>query len=137
MATQQTQQNSKPIAHAIGRRKRSVARVWVRKGSGNVRVNGESYTQYFNNLAAQAAVQKPFDIIPGELKYDIQANVDGGGMTGQADAIKLAISRAFAEVTNAKNVLREHGLLTVDARNKERKKYGQHKARRKFQFVKR
>jgi len=137
MATQQTQKQSRPIAHAIGRRKTSVARIWLRKGKGNVSVNGENYTQYFKTLAHQASVSKPFNVVPGSLDYDIQANVDGGGLTGQADAIKLAVSRALAEVTNAKNVLREHGLLTVDPRRKERKKYGQHKARKKFQFVKR
>jgi len=137
MAAKQAEHSTKPIAHAIGRRKRSVARIWVRKGSGNIRVNGAPYTEYFKTLAAQASVNKPFEIVPSDLQYDIQANVDGGGITGQADAIKLAISRAFAELTDAKNVLREHGLLTVDARSKERKKYGQHKARKKFQFVKR
>jgi len=137
MAATQKQEHTKPIAHAIGRRKRSVARVWVRKGSGEVHVNGKPYTDYFADLSAQSTVTKPFRVVPGNVSYDIQANVDGGGMSGQSDAIKLAISRALAELTDAKNVLREHGLLTVDARNKERKKYGQHKARKKFQFVKR
>lgn len=137
MGAKQAQRDTKPVAHAIGRRKRSVARVWVRKGNGNIQVNGAPYTDYFNVLSAQASVTKPFEVVSGDLPYDIQANVDGGGVSGQADAVKLAISRAFAELTNAKNVLREHGLLTVDPRNKERKKYGQHKARKKFQFVKR
>lgn len=137
MGAKQAQQDTKPVAHAIGRRKRSVARVWVRKGNGNIRINGAPYTEYFPVLSAQASVSKPFQVLSGDLPYDIQANVDGGGITGQADAIQLAISRAFAELTDAKNTLREHGLLTVDSRNKERKKYGQHKARKKFQFVKR
>lgn len=126
-----------PIAHGVGRRKSSVARVWLRRGTGKIRVNGKEFTEYFDTEITRLAASTPFRMIPGSA-YDVVANVNGGGSTGQADAIKLGIARAMVSVDEGlRIVLREHDLLTVDSRVKERKKYGQKAARRKFQFVKR
>ena len=129
-----------PVAHAVGRRKKSVARVWLRPGGkGNLFVNGKKFTDYFPTEVTQLAVQKPGTIMPAAVqRYDIEVIVAGGGLSGQADAVKLGIARVLVEAyPDARAVLREQGLLTVDARVKERKKYGQKAARRKFQFVKR
>ena len=126
-----------PISHGVGRRKSFVARVWLRKGTGKIVVNGKNFIEYFDTEIARLAASTPFRILP-TVAYDVQANVVGGGFIGQADAIKLGISRALVEVDEGLRVLlREHDLLTVDSRVKERKKYGQKAARRKFQFVKR
>lgn len=127
-----------PVAHAIGRRKSAVARIWVRKGSGKIVVNGKEYTEYFDTDVNRIEVAKPFSIIPIALGYDIEADVTGGGHTGQAGAVQLGIARALLALDETiRPVLRQHDLLTVDSRVKERKKYGQKAARRKFQFVKR
>lgn len=129
-----------PVAHGVGRRKKSVARVWLRPGGkGSLFVNGKKFTDYFPTEVTQLAVQKPAMVMPAAVqRYDIEVNVEGGGISGQADAVKLGIARALlAAYPDAKSALREQGLLTVDARVKERKKYGQKAARRKFQFVKR
>ncbi|MCL4361082.1 30S ribosomal protein S9 [Candidatus Dependentiae bacterium] len=124
--------------HGVGRRKSSVARVWMRRGSGKLIVNGLDYTKYFDTDINRMSASFPLKVINLAKTYDFEANVQGGGMSGQADAIKLGISRAILEKhTEAKPVLKEHGLITVDSRVKERKKYGQKAARRKFQFVKR
>ena len=126
------------LGHAVGRRKSSVARVWLKAGSGNVEVNGKQYTDYFDTDLTKTTVTVPLKICGADRSFDIKALVNGGGMCGQADAIKLGIARALLEANEKfKAVLREHDLLTVDARVKERKKYGQKAARRKFQFVKR
>lgn len=126
------------LGHGIGRRKSSVARVWLKAGSGSVEVNGKKYTDYFDTDFTKSTVTVPLKICGAEKTFDIKALVNGGGMSGQADAIKLGISRALLEANDKfKPVLREHDLLTVDSRIKERKKYGQKAARRKFQFVKR
>jgi len=134
-----TQNSKQPLAHAVGRRKASVARVWLRRGSGNIIVNDKVYTEYFDTDVARLAAYQPFEVYPtGAKHYDVTANVRGGGLRGQADAIKLAISRALLkENETIKPILKEYKLLTVDSRLKERKKYGQKGARRKFQFVKR
>lgn len=130
--------HTKPLAHAVGRRKSSVARVWLRSGNGLVRVNGKTVDAYFDTDFVRQAAMRPFAVCPVATNYDVQASVNGGGKNGQADAVKLAISRAFVELDETlKPALRAEGLLTVDSRNKERKKYGQKAARRKFQFVKR
>ncbi len=127
-----------PIAHGVGRRKSSVARVWLRRGKGAVIVNGTDYAAYFDTDETKLAVQTPFKVYSPASNYDVEANVNGGGKTGQADAIKLGIARALLEANaDARVTLKDAGLLTVDARIKERKKYGQRGARRKFQFVKR
>jgi small subunit ribosomal protein S9 len=127
-----------PLAHGVGRRKSSVARVWLRSGQGKIMVNGKSHTDYFEVEEARLQAEKPFVVVPSKATYDVSVNVEGGGTVAQADAVKLGISRALVSLDDSiRSVLREHGLLTVDSRNKERKKYGQRGARRKFQFVKR
>lgn len=137
MKNMQKAQAAAPL-HGVGRRKSSVARVWVRNGSGNVEVNGKKYAEYFDTDIARDAVVNPLKLTGLEKKFDIQVNVVGGGMMGQSEAVSLAIARALVENDESlRKIFRENGLLTVDARKKERKKYGQLGARRKFQFVKR
>lgn len=127
-----------PVAHGVGRRKSSVARVWLRRGTGSVLVNGREYRQYFTTDIARADVVTPFKVIPAAQAYDVEVNVYGGGVNSQAGAVRLGISRALLESNESlRQVLRQNKLLTVDSRVKERKKYGQKAARRKFQFVKR
>ncbi len=126
------------LAHGVGRRKKSVARVWCRRGTGVIRVNKKDIADYFDtNIDVQTA-ETPYRVIPISSKYDMKVTVTGGGKTGQADAVKLAISRCFLQLDEAfRSTLREKGLLTVDSRVKERKKPGRKGARRSFQFVKR
>lgn len=127
-----------PLVQTVGRRKTSVARVILRKGKGNIIINGKDYMSYFDTDVSRLEAVKPFTIIPVIHEYDIEANVAGGGLRGQAGAVKLGIARALVSLDESlKPTLREHDLLTVDSRQKERKKYGQRGARRKFQFVKR
>lgn len=127
-----------PKAHAVGRRKSSVARVWIRRGSGTLKVNGEEYANYFDTDLMRFQAYAPFRYFAPAKTYDAEVNVQGGGLSGQADAVMLGVARALVELDDrARQVYRDHGLLTVDARVKERKKYGQKAARRKFQFVKR
>lgn len=127
-----------PLQHAVGRRKKAVARVWVRKGSGKLTINERDYTDYFDTEVARLEATRPFQVVPVSSNYDVQARVEGGGLKGQAGAVKLGISKALVGLDEAiRSTLREHDLLTVDARRRERKKYGQRGARRKFQFVKR
>ncbi len=124
--------------HTIGRRKASVARVYMSKGKGNITVNGKDFKEYFPVDTMQFKLEQPFKISDLSGKFDVKVNVDGGGTTGQAEAIRLAISRALCEL-DAENrpALKAEGLLTRDARVVERKKPGQKKARKKFQWVKR
>lgn len=130
--------HSTPIAHVVGRRKSAVARVWLRKGSGVITVNNKPLDEYFDSAAAQKTARKPFSVLTSSISYDIDANIVGGGKIGQADALKLGIARALVKTNeDLRNILRDHDLLTVDSRVKERKKPGQRGARRKFQFVKR
>jgi small subunit ribosomal protein S9 len=129
---------STPLAHGVGRRKSSVARVWLRAGKGALVVNGKDFKEYFDTEIARLKASTPFRLIPVDSQFDVEANVQGGGVYSQADAVKLGIARAMlAANENFRPALREHDLLTVDSRVKERKKYGQKAARRKFQFVKR
>ena len=124
--------------HAIGRRKASVARVYLSAGKGNILVNGKEYKEYFPLETLQYKIDQPFKIIDAEGKYDIKVNVSGGGINGQADAIKLAIARSLCKIDiENRPSLKEVGLLTRDSRVVERKKPGQKKARKKFQWVKR
>jgi small subunit ribosomal protein S9 len=121
-----------------GRRKKSIARVWLRKGSGKMTINGRSFEDYFDTEITRLAASTPMRLIDEAQEYDVEANIQGGGLWGQADALKLGIARALVLINEGlRPELRKHGLLTVDARNKERKKPGQPAARRKFQFVKR
>lgn len=137
MKNMQKTQAATPF-HGVGRRKSSVARVWVKQGTGKVEVNGKQYADYFDTDIARDVVVNPLKLVGLDKKVDIQVNVIGGGMTGQSAATSLAITRALLESDETfRKIFRENGLLTVDARKKERKKYGQLGARRKFQFVKR
>lgn len=124
--------------HGVGRRKRSVARVWLRPGSGKVLVNGVEYLSYFPNSNASYEAILPLKVTATENQFDVQVNLVGGGFTGQAGAVKMGIARALvAKDEGLKTVLRQHGLLTRDPREVERKKPGRSGARRRFQFVKR
>ena len=124
--------------HTIGRRKASVARIYVSKGKGNITVNGKDFKEYFPVDTMQYKLQQPFNIADLAGKFDVKANVNGGGTTGQAEAIRLAISRALCEIDPENRVsLKPEGMLTRDSRVVERKKPGQKKARKKFQWVKR
>src|SRR3990172_11683112 len=138
MAKKQTNTANAPVAHGVGRRKTAVARIWLRRGNGQIRVNGQDHLTYFDTKIAADVAATPFRVCPIGADFNVEVNVCGGGKVAQADAVKLGIARAFVEFdANAKPILKKHGLMTVDARKKERKKYGQKAARRKFQFVKR
>ena len=124
--------------HGIGRRKGSVARVWLKPGNGKILINDRDYKKYFDTDISRMRVEFPMKLTSYNSKYDAFVNVCGGGMIGQSSAVSLGISRALLVIDeNLKKVLRQNGLLTVDSRVKERKKYGQKGARAKFQFVKR
>jgi len=125
------------IGHGVGRRKKAIARIWLKRGNGAILINGSHYKEYFDTDIMRSAVATPFNVLSLN-NYDVEANVIGGGKLGQAEAVKLGIARALVASDESYKVkLRDFGLLTVDARVKERKKYGQKAARRKFQFVKR
>ena len=124
--------------HTIGRRKASVARIYLNKGKGAISINKKDYKDFFPVEGLQKKVLQPFSILDLEGKFDVKVNVNGGGNTGQADAIKLAIARALCELDlENRPALKAEGLLTRDPRVVERKKPGQKKARKKFQWVKR
>lgn len=126
------------LSHGVGRRKKSIARAWLSRGKGTIVVNGIEMEKYFDTDIMRLAVNMPFVACPVAKNYDIKINVLGGGKVGQADAVKLAISRALIQNDDSLRAdLKKYKLLTVDSRVKERKKYGQKAARRKFQFVKR
>ncbi|MEM9361297.1 MAG: 30S ribosomal protein S9 [Bacteroidota bacterium] len=126
------------VVHKIGRRKTAVARVYVSEGKGNITVNKRDYKDYFGTAPLQYKVQQAFALTGVEDTYDVKVNVYGGGITGQAEAIRLALSRAMCEINEEnRTVLKPEGLLTRDPRMVERKKFGQKKARKKFQFSKR
>ena len=126
------------VIHKIGRRKTAVARVYVSEGKGNITVNKKDIAAYFPTATLQYKVNQPLMLTDNENTFDVKVNVYGGGITGQAEAVRLAISRAMCEV-DAENrlILKPEGLLTRDPRMVERKKFGQKKARKKFQFSKR
>ncbi|MBT4855811.1 30S ribosomal protein S9 [bacterium] len=137
-AASAAKKSSTPISHGVGRRKSSVARVWLRKGSGAVTVNGEDYKKYFVTLLSRHNIEAPFRASQQANQFDIAVNVCGGGKESQSGAIKLGFARALVKFDETlRTALRAAGLLTVDSRVKERKKPGQKAARRKFQFVKR
>jgi small subunit ribosomal protein S9 len=121
-----------------GRRKTAVARVYLSEGDGTVIINGKDYKEYFPTLVLQYKVNQSFKVTGNEGKYDVKANLDGGGITGQAEALRLAIGKALIELNPEwKPLLRTEGLTTRDPRMVERKKFGQKKARKRFQFSKR
>ena len=124
--------------HTVGRRKSSVARIYMYEGNGEMLINGREVSDYFPIPVQQFKLNQPFAITDTQKKYDIKINVKGGGPTGQVEAIRMAISRALVEVNEEyKPLLKKEGLMTRDPREVERKKYGQKKARKKFQFSKR
>lgn len=126
------------IIHKIGRRKTAVARVYVSQGNGTITVNKRELENYFTTEPLRYKVKQPLTLTNNEVNYDVKVNVYGGGITGQAEAIRLAISRALCEVeADNRSVLKPEGLLTRDPRMVERKKFGRKKARKKFQFSKR
>ena len=124
--------------HKIGRRKTSVARVYLSDGKGEIHVNGKKANDYFTTAQLLYKLNQPFLLTDTEGSYDVKVNVLGGGITGQAEAIRLAISRALCHLDiEHRAALKPEGLLTRDPRMVERKKFGQKKARKKFQFSKR
>ncbi|WP_103866461.1 30S ribosomal protein S9 [Aquimarina sp. I32.4] len=126
------------VIHKIGRRKTAVARVYLKDGSGKITVNKKDLADYFSTATLQYKVNQPLTLTSNEDKYDVNVNVYGGGITGQAEAVRLAISRAVCELDEEnRTILKPEGLLTRDPRMVERKKFGQKKARKKFQFSKR
>jgi len=126
------------VIHKIGRRKTAVARVYVAQGKGTITVNKKDMAVYFPTATLQYKVSQPLAMTNNDGNFDITVNVYGGGATGQAEAVRLAISRALCEVdVENRQILKPEGLLTRDARMVERKKFGQKKARKKFQFSKR
>ncbi len=125
-------------AYGTGRRKDSVARVWLKRGSGKVTVNGREIATYFARPTLRMIINQPFEAVDGNNKFDVVCTVKGGGLSGQAGAVRHGISRALDEYDpNHHKTLRRGGFLTRDSRVVERKKYGKAKARRSFQFSKR
>ncbi|CCO23767.1 30S ribosomal protein S9 [Maridesulfovibrio hydrothermalis] len=129
---------TKDFNYATGRRKNAVARTRMYQGSGIITVNGKPYEDYFPRKTLQMIVQQPLKLTKNLGKFDIKVNADGGGVAGQAQAVRHGISRALIEMDpELRPLLKRAGLLTRDARKKERKKYGQPGARAKFQYSKR
>ena len=128
----------KDSKYATGRRKKSIAKVWVKKGSGNIYVNGKKMVEYFQKANLQIAIYRPLTIVNRKNEYDVRCFVKGGGLTGQAGAIVHGIARAVVlHEPDLKTTLKKENLTTRDSRVVERKKYGRRKARRSFQFSKR
>ena len=128
----------KDSKYATGRRKKSIAKIWVKKGSGNIHVNGKKMADYFKKANLQIAIYRPLTITKRENEYDVRCSVKGGGLTGQAGAIIHGMARAIVlQEPDLKTILKKENLTTRDSRAVERKKYGRKKARRSFQFSKR
>ena len=126
------------VVNVIGRRKSAVARVYVSEGTGKITINKKDISVYFPSAILQYVVKQPLLLLDAAEKYDIKANLDGGGFTGQSQALRLAIARALVKINEEdKKGLKDAGFLTRDSRAVERKKPGQPKARRRFQFSKR
>ena len=126
------------VVNAIGRRKAAVARVYVSEGNGKITINKRDLTEYFPSTILQFVVKQPLALLDVAEKYDIKVNLDGGGFTGQSQAVRLAIARALVKINaEDKKTLRAEGFMTRDSREVERKKPGRPKARRRFQFSKR
>jgi len=126
------------IINTLGRRKTSVARIYVKPGKGDFIINDRSLKEYFPSEILQTIINQPLAVIAEIGKYDIQANIVGGGITGQAEALRLAISRALVKINGeSKSALKKEGFTTRDPRMVERKKFGRKKARKRFQFSKR
>ena len=128
----------KEAKYATGRRKKSIAKVWLRKGSGNININGKKMINYFKNQNLQIAVCRPLALVKRESEFDIRCSVKGGGLSGQAGAIIHGIARALVQFEpDLKPAMKKEKFTTRDSRAVERKKYGHRKARRSFQFSKR
>ena len=126
------------VIHTIGRRKTSVARLYISKGKGNIMVNKKAYNEFFPTATLQYKITQPLTLTKNEGKFDLNVTVKAGGFNGQAEAVRLAISRALCKINQEnRTVLKPEGLLTRDPRMVERKKFGQKKARKKHQFSKR
>lgn len=126
------------VIHTIGRRKKSVARLYISKGKGNITVNKKTFTDFFPTPTLQYKITQPLKLTENEGNFDIKLTVKGGGFNGQAEAVRLAISRALCKINQEnRTILKPEGLLTRDPRMVERKKFGQKKARKKHQFSKR
>ena len=126
------------VVNALGRRKCAVARVYVQEGSGKITINKRDLTEYFPSTILQFVVKQPLNLLDVAEKYDIKVNLQGGGFTGQSQALRLAIARALVKINaEDKKALRAEGFMTRDSREVERKKPGRPKARRRFQFSKR
>ena len=126
------------VVNALGRRKSSIARVYVSEGTGKITINKKDLTEYFPSSILQFVVKQPLQLLEAAEKYDLKANLTGGGFTGQSQALRLAIARALVKINpEDKAALRKEGFVTRDPRAVERKKPGRPKARRRFQFSKR
>jgi small subunit ribosomal protein S9 len=126
------------VINAIGRRKSAIARVYVSEGTGKITINKRDITEYFPSSILQFVVKQPLSLLDVTEKYDIKATLDGGGFTGQSQALRLAIARALVKISaEDKKILKMQGFMTRDSREVERKKPGRPKARRRFQFSKR
>jgi len=126
------------VINTIGRRKTAVARIYLSDGQGKITVNDRDFKEYFPTAILQYQILEPFEITGNTGKYDLKVNMDGGGITGQAEALSLAISRALVKINEEyRPALKAKGLLRRDPRMVERKKFGQKKARKRFQFSKR
>ena len=127
------------VVNALGRRKSAVARVYVKTGEGKIEINGRELNEYFKEDTLRYIVNQPFEVTGTAAQFDVKANLDGGGIKGQAEALRLGISRALCEIDKEayRSALKAAGFLTRDAREVERKKPGQPGARRRFQFSKR
>ena len=136
--TKKVKLDFKDSKYATGRRKRSIAKVGLKKGSGNIVINGKTLNDYFKKQNLQMAIFRPFAVVKRENEFDIKCSVKGGGLSGQAGAIILGIARAIVKFEpELKSPLKKNKLTTRDSRVVERKKYGRKKARRSFQFSKR
>lgn len=126
------------VINTIGRRKAAIARVYMTEGKGKITINKRDYKEYFTTETLQYIIQQPFNLLNLTNKYDIKVNLDGGGVKGQAEALRLGIARALVKINpEDKTALRAAGFITRDPRQVERKKPGQPKARKRFQFSKR
>ena len=136
--TEKKKLDFKDSKYATGRRKTSIAKIWLKKGSGKIYVNGKNYEEYFKRANHKMQLLRPFEVINQPTNYDVKCNVKGGGLTGQVGAMVHGISKALLMFdTELKSTLKKEKLTTRDSRSVERKKYGRRKARRSFQFSKR
>ena len=134
-----TKHDKKTVFTGTGRRKTAVARIFIKPGKGHFLINGKEVQNYLGNVVSYLAlIKKPLNVTQSEEKFDVIAKVHGGGVSGQADAIRLGVARALVRLNpENKAVLKAEGLLTRDSREKERKKYGRKRARKRFQYSKR